>query len=393
MPDMLSMFGTAPPTYQQCNRDEVMQFTTYPIVSFVAALVSTGMIAGCSQPTTDIASGNDVKEKKVPGEVFDLSHWNLMLPVDSDHDDKADRVSNSALPDFQLSNFFYLDESNHMVFTAPNKGFTSPTSTNTRSELRQVYPDVDGIVPAYDDPKNYFALASHPDKHAFASIGARMDATLRVDHVSVNTGYDKPPAYSVVVGQIHAGKLDKLRSQDAGFGWGNEPLKIFYKKHPHHQTGSVFWNYERNLVESDPDRIDIDYPVWGVGWESPVDPGKHGIALGEYFSYTVNVYEDVMYLTFHAENHPTVNYQINLADNTDPNGIVDEKDDPTAYRHDWLFFKAGAYNQCSTKDAPSFRYPACPGTGNWQVDKEAGNYTQVSFSKLTVGPATPVKDK
>ena len=98
-----------------------------------------------------------------------------------------------------------------------------------------------------------------------------------------------------------------------------------------------------------------------------------------------------MYLTFSAHNHPTVNHQINLADNIDANGRVDGHDDPVGYKNDWLFFKAGAYNQCSTKDAPTFRYPACPGTGDWETDKADGNYTSVTFSHLQLGHAHVVE--
>ena len=276
---------------------------------------------------------------KAPGEVFDLSPWNILLPIDKDGDGKADRIKNKDLPNAYVDEFFYLD-GNNMVFAAANKAFTSPTSTNTRSELRQVYADENGNVPRLDSPANYFALASNPDADKFAAIGARMEATLKVDHVSTNAKYhDKPPAYSVVVGQIHAGKLDALRNDESGFGWGNEPLKIYYKKFPNHDTGTVFWNYELNLPESNPKRTDIAYPVWGDGWHDSTDPGENGIALGESFSYEINVYGDTMYLTFSADNHPTVKHQINLANNVDANGFIDDYDDPMAYKNDWLFSK------------------------------------------------------
>lgn len=359
----------------------------------IAGTLALFFVAGCNDNTPSSSSKTSVEQnKKVPGDVFDLSPWNILLPVDADGDGKADRVHNGDLPRYQLDEFFYLDADNNMVFAAANKAFTSPTSTNTRSELRQVYPDKDGNVPSLDNPKNYFALASHPNTDQFAALGGRMEARLKVNHVSTHAKYDdKPPAFSVVVGQIHAGKLDALRDEQSGFGWGNEPLKIYYKKYPHHETGTVFWNYERNLPEKNPDRIDIAYPVWGNGWNDNTDPKEQGIALGESFSYIVNVYGDTMYLTFSADNHPTVEHQINLANNVDAYGQVDSEDDPVGYKNDWLFFKAGAYNQCSTKDAPTFRYPACPGTGDWETDKADGNYTSVSFSHLHVGAAVAVK--
>lgn len=346
-----------------------------------------------NQPDTNsLNAQTNMKNPMVPGDIFDLTEWAILLPVDENDDGKADTVSPEHLPSYSLPEFFFLNDRNEMVFAAANKAFTSPTSTNTRSELSQVFLNEQGEVVMADSPLNYFALASNPNASEFASVGGSLKATLRVEHVSINAGHpNKGPAYSVVVGQIHAGKLDNVKSEESGFGWGNEPLKIYFKKFPHHSKGSVFWNYERNLSKDNPNRIDIDYPVWGVGWENQEDPGEQGIALGETFSYTVNVYKDVMYLTFRSEGHPTVQHQINLADNVDANGLEDTLDDPNGYKYDWLFFKAGAYNQCSTKDAPSFRYPACPGSGNWKLDKQNGNYTQVAFSELKLGKAIVIE--
>ena len=214
-----------------------------------------------------------------------------------------------------------------------------------------------------------------------------MEATLHVDHVSVNAGYpNKEPAYSTVIGQIHAYQFP---TQDHGFGWGNEPLKISYKKWPDHEYGSVFWQYERNLDFKDPNRIDIDYLVWGEPWTSDKDPGDDGIALGEEFSYTVNVHENTMHLTFETARHGTVKHSIDLSNNVDVNGKPDVLDNPMGYTGDYLYFKAGSYNQCSSKDAPTFRYPNCPGAGDLETDIRNGNYAQATFSRLVVSDSTP----
>ncbi|MGI9220392.1 MAG: polysaccharide lyase family 7 protein, partial [Woeseiaceae bacterium] len=106
-------------------------------------------------------------------------------------------------------------------------------------------------------------------------------------------------------------------------------------------------------------------------------------------SYTVNVYENTMYLTFESDRLGAVRHDINLSDNIDVNGVVDALDHPNGYTGDYLYFKAGSYNQCSTKDAPTFRYPACPGTGNLEKDIADGNYSQVTFSRLVVSESEP----
>ncbi len=205
-------------------------------------------------------------------------------------------------------------------------------------------------------------------------------------HVSRNAKHpDKKPAFSVVVGQIHADKDDAVVRKGKGFGWGNEPIKIFYKKWPDHETGSVFWTYERNLEKTNPDRRDIVYPVWGNTWENPEDPGENGIALGQLFNYNINVHGNIMYVTFRtADPSQTVRYQVDLSNNIDANGEADEKDHPSGYSGDAMYFKAGAYNQCSTRDDPELWYPACAGTGDWETDKANGDYVSVAFRRITL---------
>lgn len=326
----------------------------------------------------------------VPAGKFDLSHWKITIPLDRDNNGKADDIDTKALQSYQHPDFFYIDANGEMVFTSPNKAVTTASSSNTRSELRQMIRGLDTSIGTKSYANN-FAIAAHPDAAYFNQIGGRLDATLKVNHVAKSAKHPKKPAYSVVVGQIHAGKDKEVIAQDKGFGWGNEPIKIYYKKWPNHDTGSVFWTYERNLAKDNPDRTDIAYPIWGNTWENPNDPKSSGIALGEAFSYTINVVGNIMRLTFSQKDKNTVTYDINLSNNIDAYGQVDEKDHSAGYSGDWLYFKAGAYNQCSTKDADGIWYAGCSGTGDWAIDKANGDYTSVSFSKLTLSDKTSQK--
>ncbi|ATC87632.1 poly(beta-D-mannuronate) lyase [Pseudoalteromonas arctica A 37-1-2] len=349
------------------------------------AVITPLLFTACSSTQ----STNQQSDAPVPATKFDLSHWKINVPVDLNNDGKIDEIDVEEIQTYAHPDFFYLDEKGYMVFTSPNKALTSANSTNTRSELRQMIRGSNTKIKT-NNPGNNFALAAHPLAEKFGAEGGKMQATLKVDHVALRAkNSDRDAAFSVVVGQIHAEKNKALVAENSGFGWGNEPLKIYYKKWPNHKTGSVFWNYERNLPKADPDRTDIAYPVWGNTWENPNEPGSEGIALGEDFSYTINVYKNTMYLTFTAEGKPDVNYSINLANNVDAYGKVDKKDHPLGYAGDSNYFKAGAYNQCSTKDAPGRWYAACLGTGDWTTDKQNGDYAQVSFSKLELSPATP----
>lgn len=319
-----------------------------------------------------------------PAERFDLSHWNITLPMDQNRDGKPDSVPVRRLQRFSHPDFFYLNNDGDMVFAAPNKAATTRNSTNTRSELREMLRGRNTRHSTHGAQNNW-SVAARAGSEDFARIGGLLEATLSVDHVSRNAGRPEVrAAYSAVVGQIHAVKYDNTSS---GFGYGNEPIKIYYKKWPGHEMGSVFWTYERNLERDDPDRRDIAYPVFGFTWENPDDPGAEGIALGEEFSYSINVHENTMYLTFTNDRLGTVTYTKSLISNIDPYGNVDEADNRYSYGGDSLYFKAGIYNQCSASTQEGFWYAACPGSGDWEADKADGNYAQASFSRLVQGPS------
>ncbi len=325
----------------------------------------------CASLMAPLAFGDD------PGDNFDLRFWKLTLPTDRDNDGKVDEIGVRGLKNFSHPDFFYLDEHGFLVFATPNKAITTANSTNARSELRQMYRGINKRIETHA-PKNNFAIAANRRARLFADVGGQLEATLRVLHVPINAKYpDKKPAFSVVVGQIHALKDEKQIRKESGFGHGNEPLKIFYKKWPGHEAGSVFFTYERNLARDDPNRTDLAFPVWGRSWDDPEDPGEDGIRLGELFNYNVNVHENTMYLTFRTTDPArTKTFEIDLSKG------VDEKDNPHGYAGDSFYFKAGAYNQCSTMDSPSFRYPACAGTGDWETDKAAGDYAAVAFRRI-----------
>lgn len=316
-----------------------------------------------------------------PADKYDLRFWKLQLPLDKNKDGKADEVDVRGLEKYSHPDFFYLNEGGFLIFSAPNKATTTANSTNTRSELRQMYRSTNTNIGTHDLANN-FALKANRRAKDFADVGGQLEATLAVLHVARNAKYpDSRSAYSVVVGQIHADKDESLMR--SGSGYGNEPIKIFYKKWPGHDTGSVFWTYERNLERQNPDRRDIAYPVWGNTWEDPDDPGDEGIALGELFNYNINVYGNTMYLTFRTRDPArTIKYEIDLSDNVDAYGKVDEKDNPHGYAGDALYFKAGAYNQCSTRDDPGSSFPACAGTGDWETDEANGDYASAAFARL-----------
>lgn len=127
-----------------------------------------------------------------------------------------------------------------------------------------------------------------------------MNATLKVMNVATTGDASVAATFSVVVGQIHSAD-----------GHENEPLKIFYKKFPGHKRCSVFWNYEINTSGDDnSERWDYSYHIWGYDFSVvganknsyPPEP-EDGIALGEEFSYKVEIKDGIMHLLFTSKGH------------------------------------------------------------------------------------------
>ena len=320
-------------------------------------------------------AANDGLSKKTvyPSEVIPFMDKFKML--------MGDGTSVENLVDYFNKDFFYtqIDGTRRwVVYKTPNSGVTSKNSNNTRTEL-------------------------HEKREWTPEQGGKLTGTCKVMQVSISGDARVAASYSVVVGQIHGGE-----------GHENEPLKIFYKKFPGQNKGSVFWNYEINTAGDDNSRRwDYSTAIWGhdmsvVGntkTDFPTEP-KDGIELGEEFSYEINVYKGIMYLTFKSEGHETRTFTKNLIKSEYVNKSdipqqvknlfvpigQDGKERETAYSGELNYFKQGAYNQTNGK-APEKNIVWCAGAetfgGNIAKQYENGCYTEVWFREGTVGPGTP----
>ncbi|WP_430928235.1 polysaccharide lyase family 7 protein [Polaribacter marinivivus] len=299
----------------------------------------------------------DFKKNKYPSDIVSsLEKWKILL---------GDGTHIDSLINYKKDDFFYAEQDSSkdgVVFKTPNSGITSKTSKNTRTELHQ---------------KKYWP----PEE------GGRLNATLKVKHVSTTGDATVASAFSVVIGQIH--------SDD---GHENEPLKIYYKKFPGHTKGSVFWNYEINTKGNNSGRWDFSTAVWGYDWSvvgkdantNPIEP-KNGIELGEEFSYEVNVVDGEMHLTFSSLNHKTVRFTKSLiksefASKSDiPKQVIDNyasrraisEEKENAYSKELQYFKAGAYNQANGKSTKSKIY-----NGDILKQYKNGSYAEVWFKEI-----------
>ena len=319
------------------------------------------------------ANDNLSKKTVYPSEVIPFMDKFKILMGDGSREDN--------LVNFEYKDFFYtvIDGTRRwVVFKTPNSGVTSPNSSNTRTEL-------------------------HEKREWVPEEGGKLTGTCRVMHVSTTGDARVAASFSTVVGQIHSGE-----------GHENEPFKLYYKKFPGHEKGSVFWNYEINTAgEDNAGRWDFSTAIWGhdmavVGTAKdkyPAEP-EDGIKLGEEFSYEVNVYEGIMYLTFKSQNHETKTFTKNLiaseyVNKTDlPEQVKtlfgplgqDGTERVTAYKGELNYFKQGAYNQTNGKDPEKnmvWHTGAETYGGDIAKQYENGSYTEVWFRDSTVGPGEP----
>lgn len=293
----------------------------------------------------------------------------------------GDGTSVEDLTKYEHKDFFYtvIDGTRRwVVYKTPNSGVTSKNSSNTRTEL-------------------------HEKRKWTPEEGGNLFGVCRVMQVSTSGDARVAASYSTVIGQIHGGE-----------GHENEPLKIFYKKFPGQEKGSVFWNYEINTAGDDNSgRWDYSTPVWGYDMsvigttkdDFPAEPSD-GVALGEEFSYEVNVYKGIMYLTFKCEGHETKTFTKNLikseyaakADMPEQTKKLfvpigqDGVERAEAYSGQLGYFKQGAYNQTNGKD-PSKNMVWCAGAETYGGDIPQqyanGCYTEVWFRACTVGLGQP----
>lgn len=345
--------------------------TRFSIIHTSMITLMVILLASCNGTSKKQQTTKEQESVAVNTKASDLipffEHWNLIL---------GDGSNVGQATDYENKDYFYTTKDEHgdwVVFKSPNAGSTHGSSNNTRTELAQL-------------------------KKWKPTTKAKMNATLKVMNVS-NTGDPRVAAtHSVVVGQIHSAD-----------GHENEPLKIFYKKFPGHTKGSVFWNYEINTKGDDNSkRWDYSYPIWGydfsvVGTDQnnyPPEP-EDGIALGEDFSYEVEINNGIMHLSFTSEGHETKTFTKNLisSEYTDRSDIPEQIkqlfvpigqdgiEQKNAYANQGLFFKLGTYNQTNGKD-PKVNKVWCSGAethgGDLQKQYEDGNYAEVWFKEASI---------
>ena len=296
---------------------------------FALAVVSgDGQAADSSIKFLSSSSGGyGLSPDLTPGQNFDLADWYLNTPDDADGNGISDRFSESDLAKgFTDPRYFYTGPDGGLVMRSTIDG--AKTSKNTRfarTELREMLRRGNrSIKTKLDDGspnKNNWVFSSAPKRSQLAAGGVdgTLKATLAVNHVT--TSGTSSQVGRVVIGQIHADK--------------DEPIRLYYRKLPGHARGSVYAAHEVSRGD------DIYVDLIGSRSKSAKDPAD-GIALNEKFSYVIEAQGHQLSVRIIQNKKIRAEYSFDLTNS----GYDIAKD--------YMYFKAGVYNQNNSGDPQDF---------------------------------------
>ena len=246
---------------------------------------------------------------------FDWSAWKLTIPVDLDGDGNADEITED-LSGYSSEYFMQNADGSVWMTTGTDDLATTENSSYGRTELR-------GMINSDAGDKDIgnsmvLSTASAADQEAAGAVDGTLTATMSVDQVS-ETG-DPARVGRTVIGQIHSTE--------------KEPLKLYYRKSPDNEFGSIFFSHE-SADGTTEDFYDLIGSRSDTA-ENPID----GIALGEEFNYTIDI------------NGDTLTVSVVTDDGMEYAKTIDISESGYDAPGEHMYFKAGAYDQNNTSPNP-----------------------------------------
>lgn len=294
---------------------------------FKLQAVDSGSVETSARIISSSAGGYGLSPDLPPGKNFDLLGWYLNTPGDENGDGISDRFSEVDLARGALDqDYFYTADDGGMVFRATVSGAkTSKNTSFTRTELREMLRRGNTDISTRHDSgkpnKNNWVLSSAPEstQETAGGVDGTLRATLAVNHVTT-TGNNSEVG-RVIVGQIHAHK--------------DEPVRLYYRKLPGNSLGSIYAAHEISGGD------DIYVELIGSRANSASDP-EGGIALNEKFSYQIQARGNLLHLSIEKDGVLIAETNIDMS-----NSGYDVADD-------YMYFKAGVYNQNKTGDPEDY---------------------------------------
>ncbi|MBU2929169.1 polysaccharide lyase family 7 protein [Winogradskyella psychrotolerans] len=272
-----------------------------------------------TQEGSEDTSGN-LDPNKAPSENFDLSTWNLSVPLDQGNGTARTITVSQINNGYENDDYFYTADDGGMVFKCPVDGFrTSENTSYTRVELREMLRGTDTSISTQGVNENNWVFGTAPvaDINAAAGYDGEMNATLAVNHVTT-TG-DNSHLGRLIIGQIHAND--------------DEPIRLYYRKLPNNTLGSIYFAHE----PTDGNGAEQWYEMIGSRSNSASNP-EDGIALNEKFSYRIKVVGDDLTVTIIRDGKPDVIHTVNMVNSGFNVG------------GQYMYFKAGVYQANNSGD-------------------------------------------
>ena len=273
-----------------------------------------------------IMGGFGLSPDLAPGRNFDLLGWYLNTPADEDNDEISDRFSELELAKGAVDErYFYTSEDGGMVLRATVGGATTSKNTRfARTEFREMLRRGNTEIKTKLDGKpnrNNWVLSSAPEsaQKAAGGVDGTLRATLAVNHVTT-TGKDSEIG-RVIIGQVHAGV--------------DEPLRLYYRKLPESNRGSIYAAHEVSGGDN------VYFDLFGDRSSDARDP-LDGVELDEVFSYEIRAEGNTLYV---AVTQP--GFLLGEA-------TIDMSGSGYDVADDYLYFKAGAYNQNASGDPEDY---------------------------------------
>ena len=254
---------------------------------------------------------------------IELNDWYLSIPVDENLNTKALSIYEEELNNNYINTeFFFTSIDNGLVFRSPIEGAKTSTNTKyTRTELREMLRSGNTSINTKGVNKNNWVFSSAPEQEQ--QLAGGVDGTLRAD-LAVNyvtTTGDADQVGRVIIGQIHAND--------------DEPIRVYYRKLPHNSKGSIYVAHEIHGGD------DIYFELIGTRSKSADNP-TNGIALNERFSYQISVVGNQLTFVLFREGKADISQ------------IIDMSESGYNIAGEYMYFKAGVYNQNNTGDAKDY---------------------------------------
>ncbi len=273
-------------------------------------------------------------QTSTPAQVLDLRCWKVTLPVSLTNGSRPTEFNEQQIAAGAIDvNYFYVNQQGDgVVLRAPVQGVRTSNRTKfVRSELREMLRCGNKKYHTRGIGPNNWVFSTNQSVRALTHSGGIdgvLSATLSVDHVTTSGKLWQQGR--VVIGQIHA--------------TDDEPVRIYYRKLPQHKTGSIWLVHETTAGNNTIIPVLGPLPPTSRAQKPGDYPAQYneGIALGEKFTYQIQVTGHLLTVTLQRTGRAPIVRSVDMR-----HSGYDKGDQ-------WMYFKAGVYNQNNTGRANDY---------------------------------------